>query len=996
MSGGTRPVRRWIADPRIGVNGSGSEPYPPQHIHGTFASDQPGVDQRRNGDRPRPQPHEHGPGDAFIDRVLEATRARYPGATVTSCPGYLRVSQPLPGGGAEQWPVGVVNGEVTDQRLQSFVEHVHSQFASADPSVRSELVYEARLPTDELATKALRSGVRLRSFVDYQGLVDLRSLATRQIERLATDPIYPARLYIPQRYRLLDDNQDTTAHDDLLGGVIEWLRADSALFVMVLGDFGRGKTYLLRELARRLPQHQPGLQPVLIELRSLEKAPTPIELLVQHLVRENVDNFDINKLRYMIQSGRLALLIDGFDELELRTGYDNAADYLNVLLSAVIGKAKVILTSRTQHFRSTAQIRTALGDQVASLGTSRVAVLEDFTVAQILRFLTQHYGGDSDRAQARFALLEDVRDLLGLSRNPRMLSFIADLDEQRLRAVQSEHGRISASNLYRKLVDSWLRGETDRPQHVGDLPYLDETNRLAACTTLAIRLWATTALTIPLAEFTARVADTLTRLAELQYTVEEATHAVGSGSLLVRTPEGEFTFVHQSVMEWLVANSAAESLQNGRVADTLFSRKMSTLMRDFLCDLAGHEVARGWAAKVLADPEATQVVKQNGLAVTLRLGPGGDQILVGVDLRGLDLTRCDLRNAKLRGANLSGMRLVETDFSGADLRDANLMGIRMQGGSLAGARIAGSRWDRAALLEVSGLDDLTAAPEFVAVAVAVAGQDRADVMIAPTGNVSSVAFSPNGSLLALSRGPSVEIVDVASSHPLRVLTGHTGEVTGVAFSPDGTLLATASADGTARLWDPTTGEHRTTLTGHTDWVRAVAFSPDATLLATASDDRTIRLWDPTTGDHRTTLTGHTGWVRGVAFSPDATLLATASADGTARLWDPTTGQHHTTLTGHTGWVRAVAFSPDGTLLATASRDGTARLWDPTTGALRATLLALDRGDYAVFLPDGSYKLKGDPGRALWWAIKLCRFAPGELDPYDPAVWRLPADAPFAR
>ena len=104
----------------------------------------------------------------------------------------------------------------------------------------------------------------------------------------------------------------------------------------------------------------------------------------------------------------------------------------------------------------------------------------------------------------------------------------------------------------------------------------------------------------------------------------------------------------------------------------------------------------------------------------------------------------------------------------------------------------------------------------------------------------------------------------------------------------------------------------------------------------------------------------------------------------------------TTLTGHTGWVRGVAFSLDSTLLATASRDGTARLWDPRTGALRATLLALDRGDYAVFLPDGSYKLKGDPGRALWWAIKLCRFAPGELDPYDPAIWRLPADAPFAR
>ncbi|MGH3821396.1 MAG: hypothetical protein ACRDRA_00895 [Pseudonocardiaceae bacterium] len=87
--------------------------------------------------------------------------------------------------------------------------------------------------------------------------------------------------------------------------------------------------------------------------------------------------------------------------------------------------------------------------------------------------------------------------------------------------------------------------------------------------------------------------------------------------------------------------------------------------------------------------------------------------------------------------------------------------------------------------------------------------------------------------------------------------------------------------------------------------------------------------------------------------------------------------------------------PDGTLLASAS-DATVRLWDPATGVLRATLLALEAGGYAVLLPDGSYKLDGDPGRSLWWAIKLCRFAPGELDPYDPTIRRLSADAPIPR
>jgi WD40 repeat protein len=132
----------------------------------------------------------------------------------------------------------------------------------------------------------------------------------------------------------------------------------------------------------------------------------------------------------------------------------------------------------------------------------------------------------------------------------------------------------------------------------------------------------------------------------------------------------------------------------------------------------------------------------------------------------------------------------------------------------------------------------------------------------------------------------------------------------------------------------------------------------------------------------------------VAFSPDGAQLATASDDGTARLWDAATGTARLTLKGHTGPVARVAFSPDGAQLATASADGTIRLWDTAAGRCLATLAALPDDGYAVLLPDGSYKLAGDPGQARWWAIKLCRFAPGELDPYVPEIRRLPADAPI--
>jgi WD40 repeat protein len=184
-------------------------------------------------------------------------------------------------------------------------------------------------------------------------------------------------------------------------------------------------------------------------------------------------------------------------------------------------------------------------------------------------------------------------------------------------------------------------------------------------------------------------------------------------------------------------------------------------------------------------------------------------------------------------------------------------------------------------------------------------------------------------------------------------------VSSVAFSPDGHTLAAGYADHIVGLWEVATGRQIATLAGHT----------------------------PFTG--RSSLTDHPSGIQSVAFSPDGHILATGGGDYTVRLWEVATGRQIATLAGHTTGVLSVAFSPDGHTLATGGDDDTVRLWDGATHSLAATLLPLQKGGWAVVLPDGGYKTSSaDIRPTMWWAVKLRRFEIDELDGAEPTRRRL--------
>ena len=276
--------------------------------------------------------------------------------------------------------------------------------------------------------------------------------------------------------------------------------------------------------------------------------------------------------------------------------------------------------------------------------------------------------------------------------------------------------------------------------------------------------------------------------------------------------------------------------------------------------------------------------------------------------------------------------------------------------------------------------------------------------------ISAMAFSPDGSILAVSGYHEVLLHKPDGSGIIARLIGECPRIEGIAFSRDGRELAACGGApgefGQVQVWDPQSRKAIKTFNVSTDELYGVSFSPDTKSVAFGGADKIVHRINLDDGKEMLDFKAHADWVLGTFFTLDGKQLVSASRDkalklidletsrfvddinnpleacislarhpkeekviyggdlGTARLYrisdnqGRTAGRNDTNLLTaferQPGPVSAVAFSPDGNTVALGSM-GEVRVYNSDNSAKPLLTLSGIQGPiYAIaYKPDGS-------------------------------------------
>ncbi len=499
---------------------------------------------------------------------------------------------------------------------------------------------------------------------------------------------------------------------------------DDAKWLIILGEYGTGKTSLTRVLQHRwlgdYLANPASPIPIRIELRNFTRQFDANGLLHHFLDTNRLSHVPIEFMTHLIKTGRVILLLDGYDEMAQFLNSRERRACLNALAELASNGAKGILTSRPNYFTESEELNVfeALyrsleqnayhlsGIDRAFIATEKSVddlieryilnkyerALQDLNPEQTKSLVKRKLSKDEDGQRIVLSILDRVfrEEVDGtkqaLSGKPVIISYLLELvNDLRAEAKQGKLDQLSEWQVYKLIVDKLMLRDLHRTG-------MDPTLRRRALQSVAMSISTRDRLVADEGVFM-EIIDTefVRELKPLQAEDRrsrriEIFEDLRSSATLTRAYSGKddgWVFSHNSLREFLVAEKMLTTLIARNPIGTTVP--ITPAMRTFVASIAGDQLKELWVCLAELWPRRTSDLNLgphvNLLWDAAHKLPGGVvNVLGNVGGRAEDGI-VEFSNLNLRDISfaVSAVRDIQLDARDAALSDCDLSNINWSG-----------------------------------------------------------------------------------------------------------------------------------------------------------------------------------------------------------------------------------------------------------------------------------------------------------------------------
>ena len=470
----------------------------------------------------------------------------------------------------------------------------------------------------------------------------------------------------------------------------QWLDDPNDQLLVLLGDYGQGKTSFCLDILRAQLETNSASRhryPLFLRLRDVANQGYLLPAIMRVGLHEQfgLEYRSYETLMQMARRGNLLVIFDGLDEICFSMRWSEIFESIRQLAAMILPNNKVIITSRPGIFPQPSKIAEMLSQTISkrALRSTTIASIEYFDEKRIRRMLASHGFSEPDKIYDHLSKIDGLNDLLVRPITLNMTIETLKTDSKPLEQIST------SAELYYQYTDQWMDRDTWRSLIARFSSEAGRDIKSNFVESLAWHMFKSGSLRVSAEFIDQHVREYFKNYSKIDDLIPAFANEIKICSFLDWKLDGTIQFSHSSFFDFFVARLIMNHSVRAMIAILSEHALNSGILRFLLQEIDFRSVFSGDAAI-----EAMVQPNYFGLNYIRMLDALGEQLLLTTAFpAGAIVSFSSARPVVLtvRASTIETLELTSTDSLVVELEDCTVRDLKLSGKERCQLVLKGSR-----------------------------------------------------------------------------------------------------------------------------------------------------------------------------------------------------------------------------------------------------------------------------------------------------------------